>query len=159
MAGAGHDVGVHHRGLAECDQGVVGEVALLDHAVHDVDLAKQRGAQAVDHAALHLLGHGVGVDHGAAVDGTHHAVHADLAFTQRDLGDLRHDGAKGFVQRDAPGTACGQGLAPARLVGGQLEHCGMARRRCQQGQAEGQGVLFCGGGQLVDEAFREEGVV
>ena len=113
VAGAGHDVGFHNRGLAERDHGVARKIALLHHATHDVDLAEQRSAQRIDHAALHLLGHGVRVDHGAAVDGTNHAVHADLALFDRDLGHLRHDGAKGFVQRDAPRTACGQRLAPA----------------------------------------------
>ena len=87
------------------------------------------------------------------------AVHADLAVGQRDLGHLGHDGAKGFVQRDAPSTACGQWRSPARFVGHQLQHSGIARRVFQQLQAEGERVLFCGSSQFVDEAFREEGVV
>ena len=132
---------------------------MLHHTADDVDLAVQRSAQRKHHAALHLLRHGVGVDHGAAVDRTHHAVHTDLTLLQRNLRHLRHDGAKGFVQRDALRTAHGHGLAPARLVGRQLQHRRVARRVFEPLQSKRQRVLLRGRGQFVDEALREKRVV
>ena len=132
---------------------------MLHHTADDVDLAVQRSAQRKHHAALHLLRHGVGVDNCAAVDRTHHAVHTDLTLLQRNLRHLRHDRTKGLVQRDAPRTARGHGLAPARLVGRQPQHRRVSRRVFEPLQSKRQRVLLRGRGQFVDEALREKRVV
>ena len=76
---------------------------------------------------------------------------------ERDLRDFGDVAAERLGHRDAPRPARRQRRAPARLLGGQLEHrlCGGA---CfvQQRAAELDRVLARGRGQLVDEALDDE---
>ena len=141
------------------------KIALLHAAFFDRDLAIERRRQTKHHGAFHLLRDVVGVDGGAAVHHTHHAVHADgLVGGHRDLGHLGHDGAKALVQRHAARGlgAVGGGLhgrAPARQLGRALEHPQVARVLLQERGAKGHGVLrrsMCG---LVDKALFEKGLV
>ena len=72
-------------------QDLVGvEVALLDAAVLERDLAVQGCGQPVHDAALHLRGHRVRVDHRAAVDRADHPLDAHAAILRH--GDLGHLG-------------------------------------------------------------------
>ena len=96
-----HRVGDDLGSLVDAQHFVIMEIALLHPALLEADVAKQRGGQAIHHGAFHLLGHAIGVDHGATVHGAHHAVHPNLLVFHRHLGHLGHDGAKGFVQGHA----------------------------------------------------------
>ena len=139
--------------------GVGRKIVLLHHAILDVDRAVERRSESKDHGTLHLLCHGVGVDHGAAINCTYHAVYARYALLQGHFGDLCHDGAKRFVQGHPHGTPFGEGLAPAGLVGSQFQHRRVARRVFEQCQPERQRVLLDRHRNLVHKALREKRIV
>ncbi len=90
---------------------IVAEIALLDAAVLDGDLAVKRGGKAIDHPALDLRFHDAGIDHVAAIDRRDDAVDPHLAFlADGDLGDLADDRAVAFMDGDAAAAAAGSGL-------------------------------------------------
>ena len=145
--------------MGHLHHGVVGEVGLLHHAVHDIDLAPQSGRQAEDNRAFHLLGHESRVDHRAAVNGTDHTVHAGHPVLHRNFCHFGDDGAKGLVQSNATGTTGGKRAAPFGLFSRQVEHGQIAGRVFQKAAAQFQRIFVAGGGQLVDKALREKRVV
>ncbi|MEJ2256347.1 MAG: hypothetical protein P8X98_04975, partial [Woeseiaceae bacterium] len=92
---------------------VVVEVALHRAAVLDGDLAVQRGAEAVDDAALHLRPHAQGVDRESPVRRAPHALDPDFAILDPHLRNLGHDAAEGLLDGDAKAVAVRQGPPPA----------------------------------------------
>ena len=152
-------MGFNHRCLLELDHRVVVEVGLLHHTVDDVDLAVECSGEGEDHRAFHLLRHDARVDHGAAVDGAHHPVHAWFAINQRDLGNLRDDGAEGLMQRHTPRPACRCRGGPLGLFSSQVQHRQVTWRILQQGTPQCERVLFGFKGDFVDEALRNEGIL
>ena len=111
---ARHDVGFDHRHLVDSQRFVVVEVLLLHAAAIDRDVAAQRGAQAVNDAALDLLHHDRRIDDMPAIDGANHAMDSDLSLVDRNLGDLRVEAADVVDDRDAAMPSGRQRLCPSR---------------------------------------------
>ena len=113
---------------------VVVEVALLDAAVLDRDLAIERGGEAEDDAALHLRLDRVRVDDRAAVDGADHALRRATwpslpTATSATCGDVA---AEAEEERDAAALPAGSGLPqPAFSAARSSTACG-ARRLVEQ---------------------------
>ena len=128
------------------------EVRLLHAPLVERDLAVERGRERVDGAAFHLGAHLVRVHGDAAVDRTYEAVHPNATVGRHgDLGHVRRVGAVGERHRDATRAARGQRRAPARALGGGVEHGEVTRRLAEQRAAVLVGVLARRMRQLVDE--------
>src|SRR5260221_82797 len=119
--GARHDVHLDPRHLVHAQRAIAVEVALRRTARLDVDLAVVERAQGEADAAFHLRADHIRIDRHAAVDGADHALDLQLAIAHRDFGDLRDESIERLVHGDALRDAGALGLAPARLVGRQLE--------------------------------------
>ena len=103
---------------------VIIEIALDDAAVFDGDLAIQGGSEAIDDAALHLLGDGQRIHHVAAVDRTHDTFDPDFAaFTHRHFCDFGNDGTEAFGNRHALRRSRGHGFAPIGLCAAVFSTC------------------------------------
>src|SRR5207247_847566 len=155
--GARHDVHLDRRHAVHPQHRVVVKVALLHPAAVDRDLAVQRRRQAIHNGALHLRLDDVRIHHGAAIDRAHHPVHARHAVrADRDLGALGDVAVERLVHGDAAGASRRRRRAPPRLARRQLDDREVPRRLGQQRPTIGDGILFGGGRQLVDEAFHGE---
>ena len=140
---------------------VVVEVALLDGAVLQGDVAVQRGAQAEEQAALNLRLDGARIDGDAAVDRGDRAAQPHLAL-RRHLGldDEAHMAAERRAERDAAPDPRGQGArAPADFARGQIEHAQRARVLGEQRAPVVERILAGGMRELVHEALDHEQVV
>ena len=133
------------------------EVALLDAAVLDRQLAVEDGREPEGDGALHLRLDAEGIDRGAAIDGAGHLVHADaLVVIDRDLGGLRDDAAERFVHGEAERAALRR-LAPAGLLRHRLQRAEVARLVREQSGAEVERVPARRPRQLVQHALHGEG--
>src|SRR4051794_11125974 len=74
------DVDLDGRRLIDAQDLVSIEVGLLDTAIFESDLAIERRRDAEDDRALDLRPDGIGIDDGAAVDGTDDAADADCTI-------------------------------------------------------------------------------
>ena len=102
---------------------VVREVELVDLAIRQRDLVAHDRAQPVADAALHLGADDVRVHRDAAVDRTGDLVDLDGAVVDRDLGNFRHIGVEGLVDRY---THMLVGCAPAGFLGRQTQNASQA---------------------------------
>src|SRR5215475_9485666 len=156
---ARNDIRFNQRHLIHAKRFVIVEVGLLDSAAIDRDFSSQRSAQAIHDSALDLLYHDVGIYDVPAIDSANDAMHPDLSFIDRDLGDLRIEAAEII---DDGNTAIPSGrkrLAPARLLRSQLEHTQHTRSLREQLAAELDRILLRSNGQFVQKAFGEERIV
>ena len=98
------------------------EVCLLHTSVLEGDLAMERRRDAEDDPALDLRPHGIGIDHGAAIDRADDApdMHASV-LRYFDFGDVRHIGRENELEGDAAADPFGQWLSPAGLFRGKRE--------------------------------------
>ncbi len=109
------EMGLDHRRVGHAGDRVGVEIALLDPALLDRDLAEQRRRQAVEHRAFDLHRGGERIDEMAAVDAGDDALDLDLAaLADRDLGDLADDGAEGLVDRHARARPLSAAACPSR---------------------------------------------
>ena len=151
---------VDRRHLVHAQHRVGVEVALLDDALLDRDLAGQRCRERIADAAVHLHRDDVRIHREPAIDGTDHfgKFHSPVrAFELRDLGD---DRVERLVQRQAPHFVLRTRLAPAGLLRNQIEHRAMARVLVtQQRFAKRVRILLRMTRDVVEEALgRERGV-
>ena len=110
--------------------GILVEVLLLHSAVLDRDLESEHRRQAVHDRALALVLGAAEVDDGAHVGGHGDLVHRQLfVVVDADVGDLGDVAGVAEVEREAEGVSLGLGLAPAGLVGGELDDASR-RGRC-----------------------------
>src|SRR5208337_3753441 len=136
------------------------EIALLDAALADRDLAEQRGRQPVEHGALDLHRRGQRIDQMAAVDAGHHPLDLDRpAVLDRDLGDLADDRAERLVDRETPPDALGERLPPVALVGEGVEHGEEVRASLQQRAPVFERIALGREGQLVDKTLDRKSVL
>src|SRR5204862_7565387 len=93
---------------------VVVEIGLFDPAILERDLPPQRTADAEIDATLDLCLHGVGVNHGTAVDRADDPVHPQLACLRHlDLADLGQVAAPPAIEQGhAAPVPGGSGLPP-----------------------------------------------
>ena len=114
------------------------EVRLLDPPFLQGDRAVPGSRQGEADAALHLRLDHIRVDGDATVHGAHHTIQTVTAIAlHRDLGDLRHEGAEGFVHGNTPPALLALGtrrqrFVPASLLGGQLQRTAVTRMTFQQ---------------------------
>src|SRR5713101_6415660 len=114
---------LHGRHFMDAQQWVIVEVPLLHPPLLEADFAVERGGQTKDGTALHLGADRVRVDDRAAIDRADNAVDPELARVgYRDLRDVRGVAAEGLVDGDTPALTQRRRLAPARLVGDELQH-------------------------------------
>jgi hypothetical protein len=156
-----HGVHLDGRRLVDAQHAVVVEVALLDGAALQRDLAEQRRAQPEQQAALDLRLDGTRVHRDATVQRDHRAPQAHLALRRHlDLDHGAHTAAEGVAHGHAAPDARGQrALAPADFFSRQVEHGERARVLLQQRAPVGHRVFLRAVRQLVDEAFHHEQVV
>ena len=81
-------MGLDHRSARHARDRVGVEIALLDAALADGDLAEQSRREAIEHRAFDLHRGGERIDQMAAIDARDDAPNLDLAaIADRDLGD------------------------------------------------------------------------
>src|SRR5207244_201652 len=132
---------------------VVVEVRLLDQAFLQRNRTRERRRQAIADARLHLHGDDVRIDRDAAVDRADHALDVHAVLAPRQLDHLRDEGAEGLVHRDAARPVLRQRLAPAGLLGGQLQYPQMAWVLAEQVATQSERVLAGGARDVVEEAL------
>src|SRR3984893_13134149 len=158
--GAVDDRHVDRRCLIHAQRSVVIEIALLDAAVAQRDLAEQRGGKAEYDAALDLRLDGIWIHHRAAVHRADDTIDPDLAIVgDRYVGNLRKIAAEGVLHRYAASLALRAPAFPVGVLRRKLEHRRGARRMPQQVETVFDRVLQGSGGKLVDEAFDHKNVV
>src|SRR5579864_830792 len=101
---------------------IVMEIALLDRAILDGDLARQYGSKREIDRPFGHRPYSVRVHSDATVDDAHHAVDLDRAIILHgDFGNLGAAGLTGAAG-DAPALALGQRLSPIRPFRRQLQY-------------------------------------
>ena len=139
---------------------IIVEVVLHHSAVLCRNLAEQRVAQAVEHAAFHLRLDAVGVDGHPAVDGAVHLVDDQLVvFIERHIDDDGHVGQEAAVRRDAeaaPFRHVAAFAVPAGLAGHALDHRAQPAR---VGRILRQHLLFLSADEHRLPVDREEVVI
>ena len=119
----GHDDGFDLGHFSDFQDAVGVEVELFHAPVFNRVFTKERGRQAVGHAAFDLRGNLVGVDRVTAVGGQHHAVNFDHATgADRHLSRGRRVAAVAHELRYATEHARRQRLAPVAFVSRRVEH-------------------------------------
>src|SRR5690348_197701 len=120
---AGNNVDLNLRGTADSKHLVVMEIALLDSAVFDGDLARQHRSEGIVNGPFRHGAHAVRVHHCATIDGAHDAVHMHRSIlVHRNFGDVGDVTAKGKMASDASAMARRQWFAPAGFLGRKFQH-------------------------------------
>ena len=135
---------------------VIVEVALLDAALLDRQLAVERRAEPEGDRRLHLRGDPQRIDADAAIDRADDAVHPDAPVLHRNLRHVGHDAAERLVHGEPPRLPRGRRGAPAGLLRRQLQHRAHPRRLLQQRPPEFQRVPLGRVRQLVHERLHGE---
>jgi hypothetical protein len=143
--------------LIDAQHLVVIEIALLDAAVLQRDLAMERCRNAKDDRALDLCLDGIGVDDGAAIDRADDAPDTDRPVLRHfNFGDQRQVGREDELEGHATPDSFGERLSPAGPFRG--EHQDRFGTGCfiKESQPVRHGILFCGGREFVHKAFDDE---
>ena len=134
----------------------VGEVRLLDAAVLQRQLAVQDGGEAEGHCRFELRADAERVDVDAAVQRADDLVNAEAAVRDRHLRHLGRPAPERLVHGDPAAAAARERLAPARLLGGEVEHGEMPRVLLQELAAILERVLPGRVRELVHERLHDE---
>src|SRR5882757_6962071 len=114
--------------LIDAQDFIVVEIALLDAAILEGDLAVQGRGQPKDNTPFHLRLDGVGIDHLPAIQRADDAFDADPAIlADRDLGYLRDVTAEAEHDGHPAADSCRQRFVPAGFVRDEIEYCFCAR--------------------------------
>src|SRR5512146_1084192 len=147
------------------------EVALRPGPMLDRQLLEPRGADAVEHRALHLTLRRAQIDDGAGIDDGGQFPDREIAIlTHGDVGDDRDVGVVGVGDREALALAprTRRASTPARLFGRAPQYVrhlrglepspGAGRNRREQIERERDRIAAGRVGELVDETLRRPNV-
>ena len=148
------------RRLVDPHYPIVVEIALLNAASCDRDLAVERRRQPENQATLELRGDRVWIDGCAAVHHAHDLSHGDRAIAvDLDFRDRSEKGSERALCCDAATGALRQRLAPTGLLRGEIEASREPRRLAKLSASETDRVIGRLMGELIDETLDNENIV
>ena len=135
---------------------IVVEIALRHRAATDRNVAVQRRGQSINNAAFHLRPHAIRVHSKTCIDCAKRASRNGATGTDLDFDDLRHDGPKRLVDRDAPAEILRQFRVPVREFRRRVQHLLETRRVVQEVVSITPRILSGREGELIDKRLREK---